>query len=256
MKKILTFVLPILIVAALVYVYKNSSFERKILGSFSETQEESIHKNDFEIPFKDETFKVHWFEVNPEKLILIPNFEKPLTAREASIEYSCSKLANGGFYSKENSPIGLFMNDEGILSPFQKNNLFNGVVSVNALETPRITRIQPKDVLRIGLQTGPILKENAQFLTLSSSEDIARRTIAFTTGENKLYFAIIYDPKSSFIGPTLSDLPLVLEKFEEESGIVIADAVNLDGGSTSSFIDGDFSMSEISFSGSFFCEQE
>lgn len=256
MKKIFAFVLPIIIVTGLVYFFKNSPFEKKILGTFSQNEEVQSFKNDIEISYKEETLKIHWFNVDTTKIALIPNFEKPLTAREVQKEYGCTKLANGGFYTKENTPLGLFMNDNGILSSFLKSSLLSGVLSINYLETPRITREQPKDILRIGIQSGPLIKENATYLKIVSNEEEARRTIAFVTGENKLYFAIIYDPDSSFMGPVLSDLPVILQTFEEKSGLIIADAINLDGGSTSSFIDGDFTLNEISFSGSFFCEQD
>ncbi len=256
MKKIIFFLVPILVVSLIVYLFKNSPFEKKILGTFSENQTENVIKNDVEIPYKDETLKIHWLSVETENLALIPNFEKPLTAKEISKEYGCTKMANGGFYTKDSKPLGLFMNDDGMLSGFIKSSLLTGVLSINYLETPRITREQPKDILRIGIQAGPLIKENASYLKIISNDEEARRTIAFVTGENKLYFATVYDPSSSFMGPTLADLPSVLQQFEEKSGIAIADAVNLDGGSTSTFMDGDFVQSEISFSGSFFCEQE
>lgn len=255
MKKFLMLFIPVLVVAGTAFVFKNGGSGENVLGTFSgknifENKINSINQIDTK-----SGFRVYWFESNPSKLKLIPNFENPLTASEARVEYGCHALINGGFYTIENKPLGLFVNDEGKLESWHESSLLNGILTLNYLDTPRITRAEPKDSIRIGVQTGPFLKENGSYLDIKSSNDEARRSVALITGENKLYFAIIYNPKSQFLGPTLSELPGVLAEFEEKNGIEIADAINLDGGSTSSFYSQGFSLSEISFSGSFFCEQ-
>lgn len=255
MKKIISFLLPIIILAGAIYLFKSQKNNDSILGMFTNN---SLSTKEISNYLKTEKsgFSTYWFEAEPEKIKLIPNFETPLTAAEARVEYGCKNLINGGYYTKDGRPLGLFINDEGVLENWHKSSLVNGLFSINYLETPRIVREEPRDVLRIATQAGPLLKENGTFLNVSSSEDKARRSVVFTTGENKLYFAIIFDPDSQFLGPALSQLPGVLEEFENQSGIVIADALNMDGGSTSSFYSSDRSMSEITFSGSFFCEQE
>src|SRR5690606_12592172 len=109
-----------------------------------------------------------------------------------------------GFYSQDLMPIGLFMNEEGILAKWRQNRLFNGVVSINHLDVPRITDVQPRDILRVGLQTGPLLVENAEYKDVQGASDMFdRRVVAFTTGENRLYFSVFYDKNSVFSGPTL-----------------------------------------------------
>jgi len=79
--------------------------------------------------------------------------------------------------------------------------------------------------------------------------------ISAVTGDNKLIFMVIYDPKSVFLGPELVDLPQIVSLVSAENDLNIADAINLDGGSASAFKSRDFSLSEISPVGSFFCLQ-
>lgn len=247
---------PIIFFAGLIYLFRDPINKNNILGSFVENGVESPKPiaDNFEIESEGQKILVHWFEANPDSTFLIPNFEEKLPASEAKDKYQCDSLVSGGFYSKEDNPIGLFQNDDGSLGGWQKNDLLNGIFSINHLGVPRITRVVPKDILRIGLQSGPILKENGSYIDLQMRNDSPeRRVVVFTTGENRSYFAIFYDPESNFLGPTLEGLPSVLKEFEAQTGIKIADALNLDGGSASSFYHDDFELGEISYSGSFFC---
>jgi len=188
------------------------------------------------------------------ELSLIPNFSERLSAAEARVAHSCSTLVNAGFYSEDKEPIGLFITDGREVSRWQQNRTFNGIFSVNAIGTPRITRGVPGDVLSLAVQTGPILKENGQYLSTRMERDkSARRVVAGVTGENEAVFAVFYKERSSFSGPTLEELPEVLSEFELRSGVALADAINLDGGSASAFVADDTMLSELSPVGSFFC---
>lgn len=189
-----------------------------------------------------------------DQVTLLPNFEKKEIARQLYNDNGCKVLVNAGFYSKENTPIGLFVSEHKEIGKFQTNRLFNGILSVNDMETPRITRNVPTDRLRLAVQTGPVLIENAQAQTLNINNDSpARRMVALVNGENKIAFLSVYDEESTFQGPKLADLPKILEDFEKETGIEIADAINLDGGTASALISNDYWVNEVSPIGSFFC---
>ncbi len=257
LKKIFVTLLSLVILIILVDFYRENH-QTPILGTFSESQSYSPTPkpaSGLSLDYKGREIGINWFEVEPSKLVLIPNFTKRLTAKEAKEANGCKSLVNAGFYSKDISPIGLFINDDGQMQSWQANRLFNGVLSINHLDVPRITSSQPRDILRIGLQSGPVLIENAQPRTIAFGNSLMdRRVIAFTTGENRLYFAVFYLKDLNFSGPILSDMPDLLMDFEEKAGVEIADAINLDGGTASSFYSSDVSLSEINFSGSFFCE--
>ena len=226
--------------------------ETKVLGEELQRGSSAV-----EVSFGDEKYAVYWLVLsNLDTLELIPNFDDSQTASSAFDKYGCELLINGGFYTEAGKPIGLFRANSETIQEFSVNVLMNGVFSVNDFSTPRITREVPGDPLKIALQTGPILIENSfnQKLNLASDKS-ARRVISAVTGDNKLIFMVIYDPKSVFLGPELVDLPQIVSLLSAENDLNIADAINLDGGSASAFKSRDFSLNEISPVGSFFCLQ-
>lgn len=238
-----------------IFLYFRNFDSKKILGTTSDELSPSPIKNSFEFDFKGQKLTVGWFEVfDTTKLNLTANFKEKLAGKEIIYRNSCNFLVSAGFYSKDEKPIGLFISDGKTLSSWQKNPLFNGIFSVNYLDTPRITRELPADPLRIAVQAGPLLKENASYLKLSLKNDgPERRVLVATTGENKTLFLVVYSNESVFVGPKLSDLPEVLKIFEEKAEITLADALNLDGGTASVFYSKDVSLEEASSVGAFFC---
>jgi hypothetical protein len=204
--------------------------------------------------FKNTIYESNWIILNStDNLSLINNLYSKLISSQIVSDNNCKYLISAGFYTEDGKPVGYLKTDSGIIRNYTNNTLFNSVLTVNYLETPRITRNLPQDEVRIGVQTGPFLIENANELQYDSSDDPARRIIAGVTGENKLVFIVIYTPDSTLLGPKLSDLPEILRVWEEKSGIVLADATNLDGGSASAFITENFKLVESSKVGSFFC---
>lgn len=207
------------------------------------------------ITWQDKSYQAYYVKVeDASKVDLIANFEEKLTAEQIKVKYNCVSLVSGGFYTTDAKPTGFFLSDEKTLRNFISSKLFDGVLSVNDFATPRITRDVPKDHLKFGLQTGPILLENAAFLKLNlNNDEAARRVLAAVTGENILYFIVIYNPEQVYDGPYLADSPGILSEIGKLTGISFADAVNLDGGSASAFYAGEQTFSELSSVGSAFC---
>lgn len=198
---------------------------------------------------------------NPRDVRIFLNLNDQVSLREFAKSKHCKFIVNGGFYSESFEPIGFLMIDGQVMSKFQENRLFNGILSVNELDTPRITREVPEDPLRIAFQTGPLLYENST-PQIVEPENVkrARRSFAFVTGNNELYFGIVYAKDSSFYGPTLFELPDVLSAVADSHGVTIADAINLDGGTASGlFYDyrgqGQL-VTELSTIGSFICVED
>ena len=187
-------------------------------------------------------------------ITLVPNFDEAKNAFDLFTYQDCAGVVSGGFYTPEASPTGLFVSEGETLKKYTSSSLLNGVYSINDFETPRIGKAVPRDHLRLGLQAGPVLIENsfAQNLSILRDEE-ARRVVVGVTGENKTVFIVFYDPESAFIGPMLEDMPRALELFGEKTGVELADAMNLDGGSASAFFTADIALSESSLVGSFFC---
>lgn len=254
MKKVFWFpiiIIPLLVLGILILKNQTTTPKKSGAQNISPTPTPTTNTS-----INLDNFRVSWFQIdNINTLILIPNFKEKLSSKEAIDQNNCKFLSNGPFYTKDDTPTGLFISNGNTLASWQQNSLFDGVLSINNLTTPRITRAVPQDTLKIAIQTGPILKENNSFQILKINNDTeSRRIVAAVTGENKLFFLTIYDPNSYYSGPLLSNLPTALENFEQKTGIIFADAINLDGGAASTFNSPGLNLSEISPSGAFFCQ--
>lgn len=258
MKKYLWFLGAFLVIVALGFFMSKRS-DDKVLGTQSDNTPlaTSVYSNLISFNFKENSLNAAWYKVSdPFNLKLIANFDEKENASDVFEAKSCKFLSNAGFYMKDARPAGYFSSEGLALRGFSENILFDGVLSVNYLGTPRILRGSPDETTRIGVQTGPIIKENNEFKTLNITTDKqSRRMVAAVTGTNELYFIVFYEGSSAYLGPNLDDMPEVLKTFEEKSGITFADAINLDGGSASAFYTNGFSLSEISPVGAFFCEK-
>lgn len=250
----IAFLISISAIIAIGINSKSDDLDQQILPAKTEVRENNPKKVvDFD--FEDQELGVAWIEVEaPEQLELHANFEERLTGEEAFEKNKCKSLVSAGFYTKENTPLGLFVSKGIMLEDQKQNNFINGFLTINYFDIPRITFEYPKDLLKIGLQSGPILIENSfdEQLSIINDEN-ARRVVAAVTGENSLVFLIIYGKENVFDGPYLSDLPQVLKVIEEKIKIIFADAINLDGGTASAFYTDDFKLSELSPIGSYFC---
>lgn len=202
--------------------------------------------------------RVIWIKVNnPEKIFLFPNFSQKLTSEEAFNKWECESLVSGGFYTINNSPTGLFITEGEAIKSWTKSALFNGIFSLNDNNDPQILPNGARDSSRIALQAGPLLYLNGegQKLTLKSDEP-ARRVVIATTADNEVVFLIIYDPESVFLGPKLGDLAETLRIIGKNTDLEFRDALNLDGGTASTFRTESINLAELTPIGSYFCINE
>src|SRR5260221_2985793 len=268
MKKVLfvfIIILPLVVFGILILNNKSTTPQNSGAQNFSPTLK-NLTINSLSI----DNFTISWFEItNIDNLKLIPNFSEKLSSREVMDEYSCKFVSNSVFYAansssayaagsgsaSSNQPLGLFIADSQKMASWQENPLFDGILSINDMATPRITRNVPQDNLMIAIQSGPFIKENNEFQNLRINEDgKSRRVVAAVTGENKLFFIVVYDPSSQYSGPLLANLPSLLKDFENTSKLTFADILNLDGGSASTFNVLDNDLSELTPVGAFFCQ--
>ena len=208
-----------------------------------------------ELSYQGKIYKAYYLKVPyAGEITLIPNFSETLSSSEIAKANNCKAVISGGFYTPEGNPTGLFISEGETRKSFVSSSLANAVYSINDFETPRITPQTPRDHLRVALQAGPLLIENSFVKDLSLIRDeTARRVVVGVTGDNESVFMVIYDPTSSFMGPTLKSLPDLLELFQKQTSIELADAMNLDGGAHSAFFSVESILSEASSVGSFFC---
>lgn len=182
------------------------------------------------------------------------NLPSKQTGKELKESKGCAYLVNGGFYTKENTHLGLFATEEGTKSQGIKHPLFHGFFFKTIDGTMGIDRIIPEDPLAFALQSGPLLIIEGKPATLSIIEDEQARRIAVGLDEfSNAYFFAFYAINNPFQGPFLADMPELLQKAVNAEGIAIQYAINLDGGSHSAFYGSDITLAELSPIGSFFC---
>lgn len=222
---------------------------QKTLGAEAESNnktENIVSKTDYRFAY----FVVD----DPSKLELIANFSQEKKANDIVKEYNCRSAINGGFYTKESLPLGLFESNNYKNNQVIKSSLVNGFLLINDFLTPMITDIKPDGLTQFILQSGPLLIVNAKpHKVISGNADYSRRSVAVVSGENKLYFFVFYKNDNKFLGPKLDELPEVLVDALIQEEIPYADAINLDGGSASFFKNDDIRLTEVQNIGSLFC---
>lgn len=170
------------------------------------------------------------------------------------MEKQCKSLISAGFYTNENKPIGLFVYEGRKIKNLIANNLFNGIFSININNEAKITNEIKYENLRVGLQSGPIIMKDGESIALNVKNDKKSRRIVVAISDLKeIIFFVFYNKESVFTGPYLKDLPYALKLSEEKIGIKISDAINLDGGTASSFYTEYLNLSELTPIGSYFC---
>ena len=210
--------------------------------------------NPLEVEYSGVKYSVYYAVVKDvQRINLFPNFKEKATSSELVKSKNCSLLTNGGFYSKEGTPLGLFISQGWKTSNAYFSPLLNGYFTIYD-GAALISSTQPTGEIKSAVQSGPILLESGQFKPLKIKNDkTARRTTVSLTKDGEVVFAVFYDTQNNLQGPYLSDLPKYLNDFKVASGLKITDSINLDGGSASAFYDGDFFLPEFNPIGSYFC---
>lgn len=186
-----------------------------------------------------------------DKLSLHSNLIDNISVYEAKEKWGCKYIINGGFFGEDRKHIGLFVEDGKVLSKEKQSSLFNGFISMvdgkvyitqNALAHPTNA-----------VQTGPLLIKDNIALKIISNDEKARRMVAAVSQTGEVIFIALYDSSSLVSGPTLSELPNILNEIEKNSSLEIKDAINLDGGAHSAFISDEVQLTDIATPGSYFC---
>lgn len=213
-----------------------------------------IWKQSTVIDFEGVPIRISWAQVLPKEVELYSNLKEQKLSEEIKVDKSCSVLVNGGFYSKENTHLGLFVSNFEVVSSSIKSSLLDGFVLISTDNQITITTDPPGVTPRLAFQSGPILMLNKKLLSLViNNDEPSRRIVAAATNSNQLIFLVFYRDQSDLQGPLLGQLPKIIDLFAKQTGIDIVDAINLDGGTHSIFISNYDLLRESSIVGSYFC---
>lgn len=260
MKKILGFLGIICIVSVAVFFVKNQvKKETNILPAVSVVTSTPIPsptitiKQSIVLQVKETPIRISWTIVDPNKVELYSNLKNEQLSEQIKVDNSCQILVNGGFYSKENTHLGLFINNFSLVSQAIESSLLNGflwIINDNILIGNNFPDTSPK----IALQTGPLLfKDSKPLLLAINNDEPSRRIAAAKTSDNKLLFLAFYLDTAEYLGPLLGDLPEIINEFVKQTNFKITDAINLDGGKHSVFITDYERLNELEHIGSYFC---
>jgi hypothetical protein len=185
---------------------------------------------------------------------LIPNFIEKITSSTAKENNACLILTSAGFYTTDNTPIGLFSVEHEVMGKNTNSPLFNGYVYSKDNTSIELSSEPPSFKTAFAFQTGPILYYNStkRLLKINNDEE-ARRIILFSTKDYKTILLVLFQKENTFKGPLLGDTPEILSKIVEIEKLTVTSAINLDGGSHSAFISSNISLGELLPVGSFLC---
>jgi len=251
-KHILIFIILISIFLILVSTFKKKNVNKPSNDDIG-IQEGNIGHSEISGDFVIDNMQIIWTIVNPNNIFLYPNFEERLTAEDAFIKHSCNALINGGFYTSDNKPIGLFVFDNNQISSFQKNSIFNGAFYIDKKSTAFISNNYNNNS-RLAIQSGPVYVLNNEKQVLETeSKNKSRRMLLGILQDNSVILITIYKNDSVFIGPDFEETQSLLKIIELKLDNNILAAINLDGGTASAFYTNKYSLAELSFIGSYFC---
>lgn len=250
MKKLfeaLFFLLPVILVIGLIYLWFQADAPKIQVLKVSPTTQPTTVKQSSGVSY-------YGFEVsNLERLKLIVN-SSFIEANTLIKNNNCQAAINAGFYGKDNKPLGLVVSESEVVSEKVNSELLNGYLWISDLGAFGITEELPNTQLNTAIQSGPLLFFNREKRPLAIKNDKqARRSVVATLANGNLWFLIIFDKTSVFLGPKLSNLPASLEKISEVENKVIIEAMNLDGGTASMYKDNQVFLNEFKPIGSLFC---
>ncbi|MCR4263486.1 MAG: phosphodiester glycosidase family protein, partial [Candidatus Roizmanbacteria bacterium] len=207
-------------------------------------------KNRAEIPYGQSTYVLYYSPISNRGIEVIPNFSDKLDAESLSEKNKCRIASNGGFYTTDSTPLGLFkINNTVIGSEKKETNLINGFFYLDDSGNPHIDRAYPNNAPTV-IQTGPFFSAGN---TVSTTNDKpARRVVIIEAISGEYYIAAVTTKETTTSGPFLSDLPVILFSITEPFEVLRA--LNLDGGAASFYKDeSGFTLSELTHVGSVIC---
>jgi len=249
-----TFLGAIVIVLLLFYFFQYSPkiTEQKTtpLSVSIDISPSPLPKNKVDITYHERRYVLVYEPISGKALSLIPNFTEKRSALSIAEENSCKAASSGGFYTKEDKPLGLFITDGKIYGQrINNSSLLTGFFYMTDSGEIYIDSEVENNHPTI-LQSGPLFTSNRPYPT--RTDEYARRNVIIEDINGAEYIATIFGSENTYDGPQLSDMPAIL--FSITSPFRVQRALNLDGGSASFFmIANHFTASEIVAVGSVIC---
>lgn len=205
--------------------------------------------NILNLQFEGKDYNLYFSKLSGRRAELLPNFSQKATSRTIVSEANCKVAVNGGFYTKEGEPLGLYIANGRIYKEEEKANksLLTGFFYTD--ETGIHISDKAQKSLNI-IQSGPFMTSGNKFPT--TVDEPARRIVIAEDANGILYALAITAKEDFYKGPTLADLPNLL--FSISVPFKINRALNMDGGAASVYYAEDgFNIQELTSVGSIIC---
>lgn len=182
-------------------------------------------------------YKVYLQEILPnDSATLITNFTQQKQSNNLFINNNCRYAINGGFYTKEQQPLGLLIIDGNTIGRESKSLFLGGFVYADQKGQIIFTKEKPINLIKYKFifQTGPFLIDNGKKMTGLQDEKRARRSFLLKTQNNRHFIGMIFNSEQILDGPTLQEFAQIFQQ-KKELPFETKDLINLDGGSASCF---------------------
>lgn len=182
--------------------------------------------------YNQKNYALYFQKISEKQIKIIPNFEENDSSLSLVEKNNCQTAFNGGFYTKNNKPLGLFVADGVKLGEKSEDKtLLTGFFYLDENNAPHISNFEPST--SNVFQSGPFLFNDKPLKT--TSDEQARRIVVVETTDKELYAVAVVFQDSQFTGPLLSELPPII--FSIKAPFVVKQALNLDGGAASFFFE-------------------
>ena len=142
----------------------------------------------------------------------------------------CVAGVNGGYFNPGFEPIGLLITDGKIIAPLQRARLITGVLTASArgVQILRAREFSRPEKVNAAVQCGPFLVDHYERIRGLDDSHSARRTFAAIGTNDRALLGVCSEI-------SLAELATILATTRLAGDLKIQRALNLDGGSSSSF---------------------
>lgn len=203
-----------------------------------------------EVSFENQNYLIYYSQINGKKISLIPNFKSKKVTSSIYSENKCKIAINGGFYTTDEKPLGLYIsNGKSYQENIVNNNLLTGYFYLDSNNQPKISNEYNSESKNI-FQSGPYYLNSNKIKMIEDKE--SRRSVIVEDEHANIYAVSVLLKDNQYGGPLLSDLGSII--FSVTYPFKAVKALNLDGGSASSYLDAyNFHVSELTPVGSVIC---
>lgn len=250
--------LGITIVLVFLFLNKNQASPLTLISSTSPSP--TIIDTSKQLSLNNQNYRYYFYQIpKNSQLKLIPNFSSLNSASQIIKSNSCDFAINGGLYTTESKPVGLFYLNNQSLGQQINHQTFDGFLIQDKNNNLNIFSQDNFDndlsQYNFAIQSGPFFNLKSPDSNSFVNQEYDRRHLIAKDKQNNFYFFSVSLKENAFSGPRLQDLSAFFNSPEIQKIAEFTSVLNLDGGSASAFYDGHYLVQELTPIGSLLCGQ-